>query len=114
MGHYSTFQRIARDDYDPTGKILLTSDDFEVAKCLPPERLNLVYNAADVGSILHWRGLGLVNFEHAATGTAQVVPDHTSLQEIFFGIPRIDIESWEVDRNYLDRGVPSPVTWRTS
>lgn len=105
------FNRIARDhDYDPTGKILLTSDDFEVAKCLPAERLNLVYNAADIGvNTCIGEGWGLVNFEHAATGTAQVVPDHTSLQEIFFGIPRIDIESWEVDRNYgLDRGVPSP------
>jgi hypothetical protein len=50
-----------------------------------------------------------VNFEHAATGTAQIVPDHTSCKEIFFGIPRIPIESWSVDQNYgLDRGQPSP------
>jgi len=49
-----------------------------------------------------------VNFEHAATRTAQIVPDHTSLKEIFGGIPRIPIESWEVDCNYgLDRGIPS-------
>jgi hypothetical protein len=40
---------------------------------------------------------------------AQLVPDHTSLKEIFDEIPRIPIESWEVDRNYgLDRGQPSP------
>ena len=105
------FKRIARDyDYDPTGKIMLTSQDFDVTKCLPAERLNLVYNAADVGvNTCIGEGWGLVNFEHAATGTAQVVPDHTSLKEIFYGIPRIPIESWEVDRNYgLDRGQPSP------
>ena len=44
------FRRIARDyDYDPAGKVMLTSQDFDVTKCLPAERLNLVYNAADVG-----------------------------------------------------------------
>jgi hypothetical protein len=31
------------------------------------------------------------------------------LKEIFSDVPRIPIESWEVDRNYgLDRGQPSP------
>ena len=96
------FDRIARDyDYDPTGKIMLTSNDFDVSKCLTQERLNLVYNAVDVGvNTCIGEGWGLVNFEHAATGTAQIVPDHTSMREIFHGIPRMDIESWEVDRNY--------------
>lgn len=105
------FQRIARDnDYDATGKLILTSKDFDVTNCLPVERLNLVYNAVDIGvNTCLGEGWGLVNFEHAATGVAQVVPDHTSLKEIFFGIPRIPIESWEVDQNYgLDRGQVSP------
>ena len=54
-------------------------------------------------------GWGLVNTEHAATGVAQLVPDHTSLKEIFYGVDRMAIESWEVDCNYgLDRGQPSP------
>jgi hypothetical protein len=77
--------------------------------CLPIDKLNLVYNTCDVGvNTCIGEGWGLVNFEHAATRTAQIVPDHTSLKEIFGGIPRIPIESWEVDCNYgLDRGVPS-------
>lgn len=104
------FKRVARDmGYDPAGKLLLTSRNFDVTNCLPKEKLNLVYNACDVGvNTCIGEGWGLVNFEHAATATAQIVPDHTSLKEIFHGIPRIPIESWEVDCNYgLDRGVPS-------
>lgn len=104
------FKRVARDyGYDPTGKLVLTSKDFDVTNCLPIDKLNLVYNACDVGvNTCIGEGWGLVNFEHAATGTAQVVPDHTSLKEIFSDIPKIPIESWEVDCNYgLDRGVPS-------
>lgn len=104
------FKRIARDmGYDATGKLVLTSKDFDVTNCLPVDRLNLVYNCVDVGvNTCIGEGWGLVNFEHAATATAQIVPDHTSLKEIFYEIPRIPIESWEVDCNYgLDRGVPS-------
>jgi hypothetical protein len=105
------FKRMARDyGYDATGKLVLTSQDFDVTRCLPVEKLNQVYNAVDVGvNTCIGEGWGLVNFEHAATNTAQVVPDHTSLAEIFNEIPRIPIESWSVDQNYgLDRGQPSP------
>lgn len=105
------FKRVARDEgYDPTGKLILTSPDFSTANCLSIEQLNQVYNASDVGiNTCIGEGWGLVNTEHAATGVAQVVPDHTSCKEIFNEIPRISIESWEVDRHYgLDRGQPSP------
>jgi D-inositol-3-phosphate glycosyltransferase len=104
------FKRIARDyGYNAEGKLILTSKDFDTMRCLPVDKLNLVYNACDVGiNTCIGEGWGLVNFEHAATGTAQIVPDHTSLKEIFYGVDRIAIESWEVDRNYgLDRGIPS-------
>lgn len=104
------FKRVARDEgYDPTGKLILTSPNFDVNNCLTIEQLNQVYNACDVGiNTCIGEGWGLVNFEHAATGVAQVVPDHTSLKEIFNGVRRIENESWEVDRNYgLDRAVPS-------
>ena len=88
----------------------MTANEFEVTQCLPVKQLNVAYNCADVGvNTCLGEGWGLVNFEQAATGVAQVVPDHTSLKEIFSSIPRIPIESWEVDRNYgLDRGQPSP------
>lgn len=105
------FKRVARDmGYDSTGKLILTSPAFSTDNCLSIEELNLVYNAADIGvNTCIGEGWGLVNTEHAATGVAQLVPDHTSLKEIFNDIPRIPIESWEVDRNYgLDRAQPSP------
>jgi glycosyltransferase involved in cell wall biosynthesis len=105
------FKRVARDaGYDATGKLILTSPSFSTDNCLPVEQLNKVYNAVDIGvNTCIGEGWGLVNTEHAATGVAQLVPDHTSLKEIFYGMPRIPIESWEVDRNYgLDRGQPSP------
>jgi glycosyltransferase involved in cell wall biosynthesis len=51
----------------------------------------------------------LVNTEHAATGTVQVVPDHTSLKEIFNEIPRAACNGAETDRNYgLERLLPDP------
>jgi hypothetical protein len=50
-----------------------------------------------------------VNTEHAATGVAQLVPDHTSLKEIFNGVPRIACHGSETDRNYgLERMLPEP------
>ena len=105
------FKRVARDEgYDATGKLVLTSPHFSTHNCLPIEQLNKVYNAVDVGiNTCLGEGWGLVNTEHASTGVAQVVPDHTSLSEIFNGMRRISIESWETDRNYgLERGQASP------
>ena len=104
------FKRVARDmEYDSVGKLILTSSAFSTENCLPVEQLNQVYNAVDIGlNTCIGEGWGLVNTEHAATGVAQLVPDHTSLKEIFHNVPRIPVESWEVDRNYgLDRGQPS-------
>ncbi|MBQ45549.1 MAG: hypothetical protein CMK37_07815 [Porticoccaceae bacterium] len=107
----SLFRRVAKElDIDPKDRLVLTANEFDVTKCLPMKQLNVAYNCADVGvNTCLGEGWGLVNFEQAATGVAQIVPDHTSLKEIFSSIPRIPIESWEVDRNYgLDRGQPSP------
>ncbi len=105
------FKRVARDEgYDSAGKLILSSPHFSTHNCLSIEQLNQVYNACDVGvNTCLGEGWGLVNTEHSATGVAQIVPDHTSLQEIFDGVRRIKIESWETDRNYgLERGQPSP------
>ena len=104
-------KRVARDEgYDPTGKLILTSPHFSTHNCLPIEQLNKVYNAVDVGvNTCIGEGWGLVNTEHAATGVAQVVPDHTSCQEIFNGVRRIECHGSETDRNYgLERPLPEP------
>lgn len=48
------------------------------------EELNLVYNACDVGlNTAMGEGWGLVSFEHAATGAAQVVPRHSACAELW-------------------------------
>jgi glycosyltransferase involved in cell wall biosynthesis len=50
------------------------------------EQLNLLYNACDVGlTTTTGEGWGMVSFEHAATRAAQVVPRHTSLEELWAG-----------------------------
>jgi len=50
------------------------------------ERLNLLYNACDVGiNTSMGEGWGLVWFEHGAAGAAQVVPDHTACSELWRG-----------------------------
>lgn len=50
------------------------------------EQLNLLYNACDVGlTTTTGEGWGMVSFEHAATKAAQIVPRHTSLEELWDG-----------------------------
>jgi glycosyltransferase involved in cell wall biosynthesis len=51
---------------------------------VPDERLNLIYNACDVGlNTCEAEGWGLVAFEHAATGAPQVVPDGSACAELW-------------------------------
>ena len=105
------FKRVARDEgYDPTSKLILTSPHFSVDNCLSIEQLNQVYNASDIGiNTCIGEGWGLVNTEHGATGVMQLVPDHTSLAEIFDEVPRIECNGSETDRNYgLERMLPDP------
>ena len=53
---------------------------------LPDEQLNLLYNACDVGiTTTTGEGWGMVSFEHAATKSAQIIPRHTSLTELWNG-----------------------------
>ncbi len=48
------------------------------------ERLNLIYNACDVGvNTAMGEGWGLISFEHAATGAPQIVPRHSACQELW-------------------------------
>lgn len=50
------------------------------------EQLNLIYNAAAVGvNTCTSEGWGLIAFEHAATGAAQIVPQHSACGELWSG-----------------------------
>lgn len=68
-----------------TGKVLLNHLN-PGGTPLPDETMNLLYNACDVGVTTSMgEGWGLGTFEHAATGAAQIVPDHTSFRENWQG-----------------------------
>jgi glycosyltransferase involved in cell wall biosynthesis len=64
-------------------RLLLTTT--EAAKpAVSDERMNLIYNACDVGlNTSMGEGWGLTAFEHAATGGAQLVPDHSACAELW-------------------------------
>lgn len=51
---------------------------------VPDDRLNLIYNACDVGvNSSMGEGWGLTSWEHAACGKPQIVPDHSVMPEIW-------------------------------
>jgi len=51
---------------------------------VPDDRLNLIYNACDIGlNTSMGEGWGLTSWEHAATGAPQIVPEHSALPEIW-------------------------------
>jgi len=58
----------------PNATVCLTCVIFASAG-LDDRELNLLYNACDVGlNTASSEGWGMVSFEHAATGAAQIVP----------------------------------------
>lgn len=63
---------------------LLMSNVNNTMQGVSTERLNLIYNACDVGlNTSSGEGWGLPSFEHAATRAAQVVPRHTACAELW-------------------------------
>lgn len=69
-------------------RLILTWQHQEVPT-LSTSHLNLIFNACDVGiNTACAEGWGLVSFEHAATGAAQIVPGLTSQHEIWKGAPQ--------------------------
>jgi len=93
---------------DPNGRIIMTTQT-EGPPNVSVDMLNTIYNACDVGvNTCKGEGWGLVNFEHAACGVAQVVPNHTSCKEIFDGYGElIRCDHVDVDVNYA-REMPCP------
>ena len=66
-------------------RLIMTRAD-NVRPDLSDAELNQLYNACDVGlTTTTGEGWGMVSFEHAATGAAQIVPRHTSLAALWNG-----------------------------
>jgi glycosyltransferase involved in cell wall biosynthesis len=101
-------REMSRVGLDPNGRIIMTTQT-EGPPNVSVDMLNTIYNAVDVGvNTCKGEGWGLVNFEHAACGVAQVVPDHTSCKEIFEGCGElIRCDHVDVDTNYA-REMPCP------
>ena len=101
-------REMSRVGLDPNGRIIMTTQT-EGPPNVSVDMLNTIYNACDVGvNTCKGEGWGLVNFEHAACGVPQVVPDHTSCKEIFDGYGElIRCDHVDVDTNYA-REMPCP------
>lgn len=67
-----------------TDRLILSAGGGDSA--MDDARLNLLYNACDVGiNTSGGEGWGLVSFEHAATGAPQIVPRHSACGELWQG-----------------------------
>lgn len=70
--------------YGISDRIIVTSSDLSPQAGVPDERLNIIYNACDVGiNTSMGEGWGLMNTEQAAVGVAQIVPDSSACAELF-------------------------------
>jgi glycosyltransferase involved in cell wall biosynthesis len=77
-------------------RLLLTQDGDRLPD-IGDDQLNLIYNACDVGvNTAHSEAWGLVSFEHAATGAAQVVPAHGALPELWDGAAELVPPRWSL------------------
>jgi glycosyltransferase involved in cell wall biosynthesis len=87
---------------DPARRIVLSGKEHKGIQNASIELLRDIYCSADVGvNTCEGEGWGLVNFEHAACGVAQIVPNHTSCKEIFEGYgDLIDVEHTLTDKDF--------------
>jgi len=71
--------------YGFDNKLVLSTMENRIPS-VSDEKLNIIYNATDVGiNTSLGEGWGLVNWEHAATGKPQILPNHSALTEIWEG-----------------------------
>lgn len=69
--------------YGIDNKLIVTSLAQGIQR-ISTEKLNVVYNACDVGiNTTMGEGWGLTNVEHAATGALQILPRNSACQELF-------------------------------
>ena len=92
---------------DPAAKLAITPN-MNYMTAPPDEQLNLIYSAVDVGiNTANGEGWGLVPFEHALCKKPQIVPAHTSCQDIWKGKGLlIDVAAWISDKDLgVERGI---------
>ncbi|UXI70578.1 glycosyltransferase [Tahibacter amnicola] len=78
-------------------RVIYTTDDTTMP-FVSDESLRLIYSAADVGvNTATTEGWGLVAFEHAATGAAQILPGHSVFKELWTGAAHLVPERLTLD-----------------
>jgi D-inositol-3-phosphate glycosyltransferase len=71
-------------------RLLLSEGSEARVPAVDDARLNLLYNACDVGvNTSSGEGWGLISFEHAATSAPQIVPRHSAPAELWEGAARL-------------------------
>lgn len=69
--------------YGYSEKLVITANTASLPS-VPVDRLNLIYNGTDIGiNTSEGEGWGLTNWEHAATGKLQMVPNSSAPAEIW-------------------------------
>ena len=82
---------------------------LSVNRALDDAGLNALYNACDVGiNTAMGEGWGLVSFEHAAAGGAQIVPDNSACTELWQGAAELLPCGPEVRPHYAMLGMRAP------
>jgi len=72
--------------YNIVDRLVLTSLDLSPASYISDERLNLIYNACDIGiNSSGGEGWGLTTFEHGACKRAQITVDSSASSELYKG-----------------------------
>jgi glycosyltransferase involved in cell wall biosynthesis len=77
-------------------KRLVVTNTLPNLQMVSVEKLNLIYNATDVGlNTAIGEGWSLTNMEHAVTGAPQVVPNHSALTELYRNIGLlVPVDTW--------------------
>ena len=77
-------------------KRLIVTNTLPNLQMVSVEKLNLIYNATDVGlNTAVGEGWSLTNMEHAVTGAPQVVPNHSALTELYKDIGLlVPVDTW--------------------
>jgi glycosyltransferase involved in cell wall biosynthesis len=82
---------------------LIVTNTLPGVQTVTLDKLNLIYNATDVGlNTAVGEGWSLTNMEHAVTGAPQIIPDHSALHELYSDCGLlVQVDTWAVNPETL-------------
>lgn len=97
--HINVYKMCKR--YGIADRLVITNRNNGV-QTVPSEKLNLIYNATDVGvTVSTGEGWGLPPMEHASTGATQLVADHSALHELYEDCGLLIPTSYDVTLDHI-------------